>query len=470
MSYARFAHERVGRFRLAIGSVAVAAGVFAIPGAQLPPEIMADRHLLRAERLIDEKDYRSAKDELEKIATLLVEHGVVVPEEFHFRYAQVASQAGLNKAVIDSLNTYLATAGRTGKFYRQALEMLDSAEEKLRKAEAGQEAERRQAEAESRLAEARRRQKEELARRNEELAQRQVEEARTLPRDVLRTGGLGPEMVKVATGRFQYFTYQGRDHFQWVAFDRLFAIGKYEVTRGEFERFVERSRYRTEAGRSPKYGCDSRTTKYRRKDSSLRWNRPGFDQTDAHPVTCVSIRDAMEYAKWLSHETGHSYRVPSAAEWQYAARAGSSEAMVPIFRADPSVPGICSHANVDGCSDGVAHTAEVGQLEPNGIGVHDMIGNVAELVLACGHVTPDGYTRPAPDGSPEHPDRCEELVIAMGAAFYHAGNPGRFSSYRTWMTVKARPYRDGDGYYRRSSENYVGFRVVRDLQDQAVSR
>ena len=62
--------------------------------------------------------------------------------------------------------------------------------------------------------------------------------------------------------------------------------------------------------------------------NSLRWNRPGFDQTDNHPVTCVSIRDAIAYAEWLSRETGHTYRLPSAAEWQYVARAGSSGAML----------------------------------------------------------------------------------------------------------------------------------------------
>ena len=60
------------------------------------------------------------------------------------------------------------------------------------------------------------------------------------------------------------------------------------------------------------------------------WRQPGFSQTDTHPVVCVTIRDAMAYAEWLSQETGHTYRLPSAAQWQYAARAGSEEAMLHI--------------------------------------------------------------------------------------------------------------------------------------------
>ena len=67
-----------------------------------------------------------------------------------------------------------------------------------------------------------------------------------------------------------------------------------EVTRGEFETFIDRSRYRTEARQNPGYGCRG----IGRGDSSRRWNRPGFDQTARHPVTCVSIRDAMAYTRW----------------------------------------------------------------------------------------------------------------------------------------------------------------------------
>ena len=96
--------------------------------------------------------------------------------------------------------------------------------------------------------------------------------------------------------------------------------------RDEFARFAERSRYRTEAERSQDdSGCD---VMWNRPLNT--WRQPGFSQTDTHPVVCVTIRDAMAYAEWLSQETGHTYRLPSAAQWQYAARAGSEEAMLHI--------------------------------------------------------------------------------------------------------------------------------------------
>ena len=338
--------------------------------AQLPLEILVDRYLLQADRRMTEQDHEGALKSLQKILDLEKQHGLVLPEEFHFQYARVAFAAGSIETALDSVKKYLAIAGRDGEFYREALKFLDSAEEKFRQAEAS----RRRAEAARRRMEAQQQEREEHIRRQVAAA------AQVLPRDTLRSGGLGPEMVKTASGRFQYRAYQGSDtstHVRWVAFDRPFAVGKYEVTRVEFEKFVKSTRYRTEAEHDPKYGCQGVRTRYTKKNSKLRWNHSGFNQTDKHPVTCVSIRDAMAYARWLSQETGYSYRLPSPAEWQYAARAGSKEAMLYIKRSDPEVPGICSQANVDDCSNGVSYTAEVGRFASNGIGVHDMIGNVA---------------------------------------------------------------------------------------------
>ena len=97
--------------------------------AQLPPEIMADRYLVQAERLMKEKDYAAALEAMNKIIALQKEHGLTLPDEFHFKYAQVAFSAGAIKVAIDSVNRYLAAAGRAGQFYREALDLLDQAEQ-----------------------------------------------------------------------------------------------------------------------------------------------------------------------------------------------------------------------------------------------------------------------------------------------------------------------------------------------------
>lgn len=285
-----------------------------------------------------------------------------------------------------------------------------------------------------------------------ELAQRQIDAAAVVrPRDMLRSGGLGPEMVTIASGRFQYYYgYRLADSlFRWVEFDRPFSISKYEVTRGEFERFVESSRYRAtgETGTLCSYGADS------------AWKRPRLfpDPRINHPVVCVSHRDAMAYAQWLSRQTGRSYRLPSAAEWQYAARAGSSNAATHVGYGDQ--PNSCSHANLgerEDCRDGVVRTAEVGRFVPNAIGVHDMIGNVAELVLACGRVDPSGYTFRDPDGLPENLDGCN-WVAAMGGAYWGYLWPPEWTDYRTVHYVDVSEFGGGIPM--------VGFRVVRDLQD-----
>ena len=325
-----------------------------------------------------------------------------------------------------------------------------------------------------------------------------------LPRDPLRSGGLAPEMVTVAAGRFQYFTARPvpdrvilrQQHLEWVTFDRPFAIGKYEVTRGDFERFVDQARYRTEARRDPGYGCSAPSNNRDQRNTGRRWNRPGFDQTARHPVVCVSIRDAIAYARWLSQETGHKYRLPSASEWQYAARAGSPAAMLYIGRDTRETSDVCRYAHRADCFDDVGvwgggYTVEVGSLLPNDIDLHDMDGNVEEVLMACLHRYPrrepdedslspttDDYFQwfgggvLTPRGSPEDPQTCDFYVGTAGGSWYldYLSDSLRVNAERRRRReqgfggpVGHTPiWREVDSYHR-NSQNWTGFRLVREL-------
>ena len=412
------------------------APALASPSGELPPEILIDRRLVRVDRLLARDDHRAAHDMMNEVLALQREHALELPAEFHFKYAQVALASGLPETAVESLNDYLLAAGREGEFYREALELLDAAEEAVRRADA----ERRRAEA----ARARLRENSVLVRRQIEVA------ASALPRDRLRSGGLGPAMVKIAAGRFTYLSGRVFTYATWpVVFDQAFAISRYEVTRGEFERFVESSGHRRAWRGSEDHRC-----------FLSRWI--AFQPLDTHPVRCVSIREAMAYADWLSQQTGQRYRLPSAAEWQYAARAGSTEAVY-VNHSDPHRMDVCGRANLGenpsayngSCTDGVEEVAEVGQFPPNGVGLHDMLGNVSEWVLTCADERndSDGY-RTAMDGAYEHPDRCKNTVrVAMG---------GRWDGYPAQDLVFEVDWFYGEDDWPGGSGT-VGFRVVREL-------
>ena len=234
--------------------------------SQLPPEIMVDRHLLRAERLLAADDPAGALQAMNEILALQEEHDLRLPDDFDFQYAQVAYEARRTETAIAALNEYLVAAGREGEFYREALELLDSAELRLQQEETEQRRARRRAEAERRRAEAQRR-----------------HAARWPPGHVFRDCPTCPEMV--------------------VLRGSVVALGRYEVTVKEYRAFASA----TEVGAAD---CDGNS-----------WRNPGFPQTDHHPVTCVSWDEAQAYVSWLSRRTGAPYRLPTEAEWERAAAA-----------------------------------------------------------------------------------------------------------------------------------------------------
>jgi formylglycine-generating enzyme required for sulfatase activity len=171
-----------------------------------------------------------------------------------------------------------------------------------------------------------------------------------------------------------------------IAIARPFAIGKYEVTRGQFAAFVKATGYQAEAG------CHTREGR-RQLRPELSWRAPGFAQDDRHPATCVSWRDAVAYVNWLGTATGAEYRLPTEAEWEYAARGGATAR----YSFGDNEIDLCKYGNgadltsretdpdwvVAPCRDEFRFTAPVGSFLPNGFGLHDMHGNVWEWVEDC---------------------------------------------------------------------------------------
>ena len=139
MKFARPLIVALLTFAAVVSAVAVAAANGTAAGTgivQLPPEILVDRHLVRAERLLSAGDPAAALEAMNEILALQEEHDLLLPDDFDFQYAQVAYAAGRTQTAIASLNEYLVAAGREGEFYREALELLDSAEARLEREEA----------------------------------------------------------------------------------------------------------------------------------------------------------------------------------------------------------------------------------------------------------------------------------------------------------------------------------------------
>ena len=155
---------------------------------------MADRHMIRLDRLISENRHHEAYQLTSQIAGFFEKHNLELAHEFHFKQARIASSIGLLEEAITALHTYLNKAGKEGVRYVDALQLLDRTEEKLREAEA----ERKRIEAERRRVEA-------IRKRHTDLVNRQTKAASVpLARDPLRSGEIGPEMVTVAKGGFHY--------------------------------------------------------------------------------------------------------------------------------------------------------------------------------------------------------------------------------------------------------------------------
>ena len=171
-------------------------------------------------------------------------------------------------------------------------------------------------------------------------------------RDRLKDGSLGPEMVQIPAGTFQMGDIQGGGGSDEQPVHRVsvneFAMGQYEVTFAEYEQFAQATG--------------------RKEPDDEGWGR------DDRPVINVSWDDATAYTEWLSEQTGQTYRLPTEAEWEYAARAGSNTK----YWWGNEIGSNRANCNKDYCGDNFKYTAPVGSFAANAFGLYDTVGNVWE--------------------------------------------------------------------------------------------
>jgi formylglycine-generating enzyme required for sulfatase activity len=224
------------------------------------------------------------------------------------------------------------------------------------------------------------------------------------------------EMVVVPAGTFEMGSGADMESpIHRVTIAKSFAIGRYEVTFREWDLCVV-------AG-----GC-----KYSPGDQN--WGR------DDRPVVNLSWLDAKEFVKWLSEKTGQSYRLPSEAEWEYAARAGTSTSY--WWGREIGT----RQANCRECGGGGAQTSPVGSFKSNAFGLFDTAGNAAEWVEDCWN---DNYRNAPRDGSAWTTGQCQLRGLRGGS----------FDSQAKYLRSQARFRYDLDVRYLAN-----GFRVVRELQ------
>ena len=325
-------------------AAAAASRAAARQRVELPPEILADKYLRQAEQLVREKDYEGARQALEKLLALQQEHGLEPGPEEHFRYARIWSEAGAPERAMEAAVRYLQIRGREAEHYEDALDLINRAEAEQARAESGAAVpgEVRPGASGIRVGE-------------------------TVVFDGMEFVGIPPgEFLMGSTGEYA----GGIEPVTRVRISHGFYLGKYEVTQAEWE-------------------------------AVMGDNPSRFSGCGRCPVERVSWEDVQVFIRRLNARSGGGrYRLPTEAEWEYAARAGTT---TDTYAGDLTNPG-----GNDPVLNGIAwydensgdRTHPVGQKAANPWGLHDMLGNVQEWVGDRYGTYPGGaVTDPAGPGS-----------------------------------------------------------------------
>lgn len=280
-----------------------------------------------------------------------------------------------------------------------------------------------------------------------------------------------------------------------VRLTKPFYISKTEVTVRQFREFVDATEYITSAekdgtqavGFEPKdnlyHGIRNRQPFNRHE--KFNWENPGFEQTDSHPVVCVSWKDTQEYCRWLSAKERRSYRLPTEAEWEYACRSGSQEAFhwgreyVGVIHQKANIGNVeLERAHEDfgirkwfidpenGPEDGYVYTSPVGNYPANDFGLHDMHGNVWEWCH-------DTYLDTCYEQfrSPGHPRPAKTAVDPV--------NEAPWNEFGDWRVIRGGSWYVAPGYARSDVRGrfdapdaacYLGFRVVHEASPEQIAK
>jgi len=289
------------------------------------------------------------------------------------------------------------------------------------------------------------------------------------PGDTFRDCPDCPEMVVLPAGNFlmglstdeakrdakqESFTYKIVDSWRWsktvmpqhpVKIQRPFALGKYPVTRGEFAAFVR------ETGYSANQPCFIAGGRYGGFSSEADWRHPGFDQSDRDPVVCVSWDEARAYVDWINKKLAQAnpvllngwYYLPSEAEWEYAARAGTRTTRW-WGNAIGSNKAVCLH-----CGTPWDHQqpAPVGLYGANSFHLYDMLGNVWQWTKDCWNLN---YAGAPADGGAWLVGNCAQRVLRGGS----------WRSAPEYLTSTARLFDNAHDHY-----DLAGFRVSKEIPE-----
>ncbi len=427
--------------------VALAAGAADVGGESSASPLALDRRIAEFELRVEDGQHAKALAAFDALRAMDPD-SESIPPALWYAHARLCDELGILDAAVDSVNVYLRLAGRRGEHYRAALRLSIRLEDKAAQA-------RREAELEAQ------RQREETMRRERAraIAQRQIEASVELPGDELSDGGIGPKLVYLPGGQFCYnsgrYNEEGTAQQCEVVELASFAVAKHATTVGQFEAFVKATRYKTEAERRSSFGCHTPLASGR--NSGMIWKSHAYRQTSEHPVVCVTVRDTEEYAHWLSQQTGRRYRLPGAAEWEYAVWIGTQVASelraIRPGHARP-IPTDCVRdlQKCDGvgaaqCDPGPAHcwTNEVGVA----------FNSISEILHSC--AVTKNFIWVGRDVGGAYESLLECPSVALGN--WHP---------RGWgMAI---PLDQSQDPHRRNSGLTVGFRVVREVGEPEHGR